>query len=914
MSNYVSTLEEVGSGSVALVGGKGENLGELVRAGFPVPQAFCVNTKAYESFIERNTLLPPILRELENLDYDNPAAIGHHASRIREMITSADTPEDIVDAIRTAYSQLESRLGAEVLVSVRSSATAEDLPGMSFAGQQDTYLNIHGADALLHYVKRCWASLWTDRAVSYRYRQGFRHDDVMLAVVIQEMFPSEVAGVMFTANPVTSNTGEVFINSSWGLGEAIVSGRVNPDQYIVEKGSLAIKEKRIHAKLIMTVRNMDGEGSAEVEVPEDKRSEAALSDEKIRELCEIGVGIEEHYGFPQDIEWGYSQGRFAILQAREITAADIDFRDGIESWQKPKVQEQLYDERWLWSRAYSDELQTGSSSPLFYNMCQAWMYELKVKTLRYLGVEEFCGFTPETFADMPLYRWNGARAYYNTAFEKERIRQFIPPFARDDAALWIFPEDDREQIRNMPFNWPRFLWLMLRLHVTNPKISLIETTQHMYEGVERWKAHEEEVWSQVDLENASVKEIFKAEVRSFEGSGFMENVVLPFSIYLYVLPAALKALCEWWCDDEDGTIYNHLVAGLRTKTSEENIAVWKLTKQIRESSALMEIVQTRDAKEFLPSLEESEEGRKLKLALDEFLKNYGHRGGAERDPIHHRWKHKPDMVFHSIRPLLSLSEDEDPELMEERLYRRMLETKEQCLEKIGKQELGFLKAPFFKWFVNLTQDYIYYRDFERFWNDKTMSRPRDIYTAIARRFIKQGLMKEEEDIFFLIKKEILAADEGRFSGRDIDIRVRARRRVYERYTNNEPPKYIRGWETFDDDLVLDDGKGFRGIAASTGVVTGRACVCRKLAEISKVEKGDILITVATDPGWTTVFSLLGGVVVEAGGVVAHAAMISREYGIPCVTNLTNACNLIPDGKMITVDGTSGRVLLHEKAE
>ena len=194
-----------------------------------------------------------------------------------------------------------------------------------------------------------------------------------------------------------------------------------------------------------------------------------------------------------------------------------------------------------------------------------------------------------------------------------------------------------------------------------------------------------------------------------------------------------------------------------------------------------------------------------------------------------------------------------------------------------------------------------------------MSRPRDFLHAIARQFIAKGLLDEEEDIHFLGREEILQVEDGTLPRRDIDHRIRSRRRVFDRYRHKEPPKYLQGWRTFEDDQLADDGRGLRGIAASSGTVTGRARVCRKLEEISKIEKGDILVTVATDPGWTTVFSIVGGVVVETGGVVAHAVMISREYGIPCVANLSKCCDLIPDGATITVDGSSGRVLIHDDA-
>jgi phosphohistidine swiveling domain-containing protein len=912
VGKYTNHLDEIDSGSLQLVGGKGANLGELVRAKLPVPQAFCVNTLAYQELIEANSLQAPILDVLVGLDYDDAPEIECRAVAIRKLIVDADTPAEIDGAIRSAYSQLESELGKDVLVSVRSSATAEDLPGTSFAGQQDTYLNIYGADAVVEHVKRCWASLWTDRAISYRNRQGFRHEDVLLAVVVQEMFPSEVAGVMFTANPVTSNPHEIFVNSSWGLGEAIVSGRVNPDQYIVDKDSLAIKEKSLQEKLVMTARREDGQGSSEVAVPADLRSGETLSDEQIKELSEIGLRIEAHYGFPQDIEWGFSGGRFAILQSREVTAADIDFHEGMEGWQTPVALAELTNERWIWSRAYSDELQTGPSTPLFYTFAQPHRIKTKLLALEYVGIDEFAGYKSENYNDMPLFRWYGARAYYNTALEKEWIRIFIPPFARDEVALLPFPEEQREEIRNMPFNWWKFAKMMVKLEFTHPTRSLLGSTHFLFDNFERWVDQANEVWDGYDIDSAgSMGELFMTLLKGREENQLDENVALPFNFYLYVLPHGLKKLCEMWCDDEDDQIFNALIAGQHTPTGEQNIAVWGLSRKIVASPVLMELMEKEDSKEILDSLADSEDGRRFKADFDEFLEEFGHRGANERDPVHFRWRQKPENVIPALKPLLTLSDADSPAAFEKRLNDRMLRTKDECLRKVRKLPVGSLKSAFFKWYLELVQEYFYYRDWERFQNDKDGMHFRPLLTGVGRMFVKRGLLEDEEDIFFLGIQEVVATDQGNMSVKDIAIRVRARRRVHARYTHKEPPKYVRGWETFDDDRLPDDGKGLRGTAASSGMITGRARVCRSLDQISTIEKGDILVTVATDPAWTTVFSIVGGVVVETGGVVSHAVMISREYGIPCVANLGEACDLIPDGRTITVDGSSGRVLIHE---
>lgn len=907
----ICTLDEVGASDLALAGGKGANLGELVAAGVPVPDAFIVTTAAYRRVLDESGMRGPMTSHLGSIDYTNPSSIEAAAASIRTLWSSAPVPRDIEQAVMDAYAALSSRRGAPgaLRVSVRSSATAEDLPGASFAGQQDTYLHVSGTTAVMDAVKRCWASLWTGRAVAYRNTQGFAHESVYLAVVVQEMFPSEVSGVLFTANPLTSNPWEFFINSSWGLGEAVVSGHVNPDQFVVSKDPRRIVDRQVNDKAVMTVAHPGGQGSHEIPVPDAQRGSTSLVDDEVYDLCAIAQRIEDYYGFPQDIEWGLAGGRFAILQAREVTGANLDFGHELERYKTPRARAEMYDERWVWSRAYSDEVQTGPSTPSFYTYLQGGMTFLKANALRMTFTEEWMGYTPETFLDFPFFRWYGARAYYNLTFERERIRRFIPPQARDEAALWPFPQSERNAIRDMPFDWEEFLSLLWRLHNETPDVSLLGTTRIVYENLERWTDDEDAFWRTYEFTGRSVEDIFAAQIESRRGSRFGENVVLPFTIYIYALPPALRWLCAEWLGDADGLLYNRLVAGLHTKTGEENIAVWQLSRSVRACARVRHLAESVTGDEVLAALDADVDGRRIAAELEQFLARYGHRGGAERDAYHPRWRHRPGLVFEAMRPMLALEDHESPAAHEHRLREQMLAAREECRQRLSSGPLGGLQAPFFDWFVDLVQDYFYYRDFERFYNDKTMSRSRDLYGYIARRFIDNGLLENVDDVFFLGRQEMLLADRGELSARQIALRVRARRRVYEKYSHQEPPKYLRGWQTFDDD-VIDEAGALRGIAASSGVVTGRARVCRRLSEISKVQRGDILVTVATDPGWTTVFSIIGGVVVETGGVVAHAVMISREYGLPCVANLTRACDVIPDGALITVDGTSGRVVVH----
>ena len=310
---------EIGKEDLAEAGGKGANLGELTRAGIPVPPGFVVTASSYREFIRRNGLEAVIKRELEGLDVQDSRALQERSARVREAILAAPMPPEIEREIVSAYRQL-----GEGPVAVRSSATAEDLPEASFAGQQSTFLNVVGAENVVRAVQACWASLFEARAVFYRAQGGFDHLEVALAVPVQQMVQSEKSGVMFTVEPVSSDPNKVTIEAVWGLGEAIVSGEISPDFYLVDKATLTILERKVAPQDRMLVRAATGNGRHDrgnewVAVPENLREAAKLSDEEVIELARIGLRVEEHYGAPQDIEWAYERGQFYLVQSRPVT-------------------------------------------------------------------------------------------------------------------------------------------------------------------------------------------------------------------------------------------------------------------------------------------------------------------------------------------------------------------------------------------------------------------------------------------------------------------------------------------------------------------------------------------------------------------------------------------------------------------
>ncbi|MCW3995650.1 MAG: phosphoenolpyruvate synthase [Candidatus Bathyarchaeota archaeon] len=334
-------FDDLRNTDVAIVGGKNASLGEMINAGLPVPPGFAVTARSYEKFIVEKKIAEQIYRILKETitDPNDPKQYDAASKTIRELIEKTTMPKEIENAIRQAYVDLNKRLELEdTFVAVRSSATAEDLPDASFAGQQETYLNVKGADDLIEKVRKCWSSLFTPRAIFYRNEKGFAHEKVFISVGVQKMVNSRAAGVMFSINPVSGNHDEIVIEGNYGLGETVVSGAVNPDDFVVDKNTMQIKERRIARKAIKYVRDPKTGKTVSLDVPEAEQKVACISDQEINFLAEIAKRIESHYGKPMDIEWAIDQDlpfpqNMMLVQARPETIF------GSKTMEAPKVEE-----------------------------------------------------------------------------------------------------------------------------------------------------------------------------------------------------------------------------------------------------------------------------------------------------------------------------------------------------------------------------------------------------------------------------------------------------------------------------------------------------------------------------------------------------------------------------------------------
>ena len=883
------SLAEASRADVTRVGGKAANLGELINRGYPVPGGFVITTDAYALFSSDNALQGIVEGELAAIDHADPRSIEEHATRIREAIESAKLPKALAAEIEERY----RKMGA-LPVAVRSSATAEDLASASFAGQLETYLNIRGTRNVAEAVKRCYASLWSSRVISYGKWGGFALVDAKMAVLVQYMISSSSAGVMFTVSPLSTDGSEFLIESTLGLGEALVSGKATPDKYVLGRngdGTFRILAKEISAKGIIA-RGTEG-GVEYVELDPAEGSKSSLSDEQALELAEIGEKIQKTMGTPQDIEWAIGdENQMYILQSRPITTLITDSADEI-----------------VWTRGYSDDYWNDPVTPLYFEL-------LGDHITQYVNVElnEIMGYksldTPKTRQLLKLHK---AHAYFNLEVLKRKVENEIPPFLRNDDVLNYFPEGSgtygKETMRRLRFNITGRVLAEIRVTLKDPNGG----------GGKTDKAYV--AWGDSTLDPFFAA--FPDRMKALEGKPLKDYVAFAEEIHelmighyrlvRYGIPVhniGMNLLTQYllrrFIGAEDGRrVYPILVSGLRDKTRETNERIGELATTIRASPDLQKLIISESSSKLYSLISSSElpEAAGFKQRFDAFIAEYGFRGFT-REAYYPRWGDKPAYVFDILKSLVS-GEAVDTAAAEEKSAKLREETEASVRRQINGQLIGFAKWALLSSILESARRYIVFRERQRFNLDKWITMVRRLYRAIGARLVEDGVLKDASDIFFLMKGEIRGIAEGKVP-ENILATVDARRTEFHKYENATPPKFLQGEREFNDPPP-EGVDHFKGIPASQGVITASVRVLDSIDDIWQVQVGEILVVPRTDPGWTPVFSKVGGLITETGGILSHGAVVSREYGIPAVTNIPGACRLFKTGQRVTMDGVKGEV-------
>ena len=883
MSEYILQLDSADA-TLARVGGKGANLAELARAGFAVPPGFLVTTDAYHAFVAANHLAEQIVALAREVAGDDPVALDHASEQIRGLFAQGEMPAALAETIVAAYRRLAGST-PDMPVAVRSSATAEDLPGLSFAGQQDTYLNIVGDAALLDAVRRCWGSLWTARALGYRARNGIAPDDVALAVVVQELIPSEVSGVLFTANPLSGRRAEIVIDASYGLGEAIVSGQVEPDHYVIDPASWQITGRKLGAKALAIVPRAGG-GTDEVA---RTAGEQALPDAQIRDLARTAARVAAHFGSPQDIEWAWANGRMMLLQSRPITSL-YPLPDAALSAKEPRVY-------------FSFNSVQGVVDPFT---------PLGLDLLQLLAG----GFPQFLQAAMPLRQaiaTAGGRIFIDvTAITRPWmvVLKRIDPGAR--RTLEQLVEQGKVELRA-----PRPLPTVLRLAPTLAPIlaNVIGALRapafaraRAISGAERFLA---EVRSNAARARALPALLDAAENDVSRAIPTILPLVAPVVAPGLVLMGVMGSWLERWLGKTPGAIFQLLRGLPNNVTTEMDLRLWALAQAIRADDA------ARTALLDLPVEEQAEayaQGMLPKVAqqgIAQFLQQYGMRGVAEIDIGRPRWRDDPTPILQTLHGYLQLS---DPALAPDAQFARGASEAEQLSKEwtaeLARKPLGALRARVLRFGIGRMRELLGLRESPKFYLIQTLGVYRDALLAHGREMVARGALDEAGDIFFLSLEELRAAARNRTP--DLRAQVAANRAEYEhnRTARRMPRLLLSTGETFYEGLSEAGADDLVGDPVSPGVAEGVAHVVRDPRGV-RLQPGEILVCPATDPGWTPLFLTAGGLVMEVGGMVTHGSVVAREYGIPAVVGVHEATERIHTGQRIRVDGAAGRITLLE---
>jgi rifampicin phosphotransferase len=896
--SQIIQFDEAGSLDLDIVGGKSASLARLSQADFPVPPGFTITTEAYAAFLGENGLADKIAAIAKDLAYDDFDDLERKTEEIRTVIESGLLPAGLEASIEKYY----RTLGDEVRVAVRSSATAEDLPEASFAGQHDTYLDIQTVARIADATKRCWASMWTARATSYRKTQNIDHFDVGVAVVIQQMVDSDVAGVVFTANPLTTATDETVINASWGLGEAIVASLVTPDSFIIKHDTLRVREKTLGTKQVKTVRNPEtGIGTLEIEVAKADQERFCLTDRQVAELAELCTRVMDYYGgFPQDLEFGIAGERIYLLQSRPITGVEFTWDEELNYWHIIPEGEDL-----VLTRSMSDEVWHGAITPLFYTTRGKMLHDAHAATHKMWGLKS---------QNYRYYKPWKAGAYYDVRVEASDVTHMCPPPMRHMVIQHVAPPD-RQSVLDAPFSYFALAWRIFRNGRLFPEYGMygwIKMLKHyVYERVDEARGLPDEALqklSDADLISYTIERVkFEHQYIIDVWNGFFFNMRLMMLTLAYMV--------QKWYDGDNPMAGTDLLTGAerRSATVIENGTLWDLSKRIRESQQLQKDFDEHQDGDFLRALEQHDEGRAWLETYNTFLEKSGHRGHADRDFYFKRRAEDPALDYRAFRSFLTVDESHDPELMEDKSNARREAAYIDVLESIRRKPFGFLKARAFRHVYAYVQTMLWLRDDHRDYVDIATFTYKRCLLEINRRLMARGMFETDRDFWFLVERDIYRLLEGAELTPLMKAKIAARMAAFDFADRREadPPMYMQNNLPISFDEATGDG--LQGVGMSKGVITGPARIIKELQDIGRVQQGDIMIVFATDPGWTPVFLVISGLVIETGGLLSHGASISREYGIPAV-QLPGAMQRIPDGATITIDGTSGAIQIDEDGQ
>ncbi len=881
------------------VGGKGANLARMAQAGLPVPAGFFIPTEVYSRFVQTNHLDETIQIALNGLDFQDPAGLEAASQHIQTRFLAGEVMPWLVEALQAAYGGL-----GKPAVAVRSSATAEDLADMSFAGQQDTYLNIQGIQALLQAVVKCWGSLWTGRAIGYRARNGIPQEAIALAVVIQQMVPAEASGVLFTANPLTGRRTETVIDATLGLGEALVSGQVEPDHYVIDTAHQFIASKTLGSKAVI-INPQPGGGTRLVHA--DAAAQQAIPDEVILELTGLGTQVAELYHFPQDIEWAWAGGNLFLLQARPITSL-YPLPDGLPY----------------------EPLQAMAALSAVQGMIEP-ITPFGRDLLRFVLIGGGRAFGLKTdVSRQKAILYAGERIWLNmTSILRNSLGRKILPnaiSAADPGIAQAFKE-----LVNDPRLAPgqrglRLATLRRLLHFALPTLRRLLQVWRDPQAARRFVVKlMDEIVADTELRQPSSGELWEDFNQRLalldEARSIFPDVVIPHGVtvvvagmipFFGIMTRFAEQAARLTGNPELAQLHLEIARGLPYNvTTEMDLALWRTAQALHQDPESQRAFSQTPASQLAKSYLGGNLPPVAQQLLQTFLQQYGMRGVGEIDIGRPRWREQPEHILQVLQSYLKI---DDPEMAPDAVFGRGEQAAQAAANRletaVRKTHGGRIKVRILHWGIQRYRALAGLRESPKFFAIRMMGIYRQGLLSSGAAFVKAGLLSQPDDIFFLQMDELQVIAARQDISTDLREHIAARRSLRQReLLRRQVPRVLVSDGTAYYQGVpapADDESAIIGDPVSPGVVEGVVHVVLN-PNGTQLAPGEILVCPGTDPAWTPLFLAAGGLVMEVGGMMTHGSVVAREYGIPAVVGVHQATARLKTGQRIRLDGSSGRI-------
>ena len=864
------------------VGAKVMGLVRLNRIGLAVPPGFCITATVLAEHFEQNNLTACLKSSVDELGKAKPEAKGALLTNVRQAIIEAP----LAEALRREMENHYRALGAD-RVAVRSSGTAEDLPGHSFAGQYDSYLGIANLEDCMEAVRKCWASLWTLRAYEYREKMRFDHLKTNMAVIVQSLIDADSSGVIFTVEPLSGNRSSIVIEACFGLGETLVSGKVTPDRFVVDKKKLKLLSHTISDK--KTERVLDPNGTVKEQSILKQRSPTGCLDEKqIRRLAKLARKIETEFGSPQDIEWAICKRKVYFLQSRPITALPPE-----KSWE----------DRQIWCNNPAKEVLPDVVTPVTSSVIGAMLDDFIDPVFRMLCINR---------GNHPIYGLVAGRLYFNANMWGAVFRDL--PGGKDfdfmrltgsNRALQQVVERLRtasdKDLPNTKFKRYKF-FLKIPLII----VGALRNTPGKGQRIITEIAAKNEKWSRLDVASLSSEQIAEYCCQDLVAN-FRE--LLGHVLYLLGIFAAfpiLYAVCAKWLLG-DGRCAEKLLAGLGDMDDAvAGLDLWRLAAAANASTEVKDLISSDDPWCTIESkLSQTDSGKDFLAQWDRFMGRHGHHCRGEIELYNPRWFETPDYILKLVRSYITQMDEIDPVQNHAKRAQQRRQLEQQCRRQLKNP----VKRLIFNHLLVRSQKGSVFRENVKSEVVKLLTTMRKMLIELGRRLRDQNVLKNRDDIFFLRLEEITPVVEGK-ADFDIEQVIASRQAEYNKNRSITPPDVVFGKfdpENFVPDLVDTEAELLSGLAVSPGVATGKARVILRADSDEQLLAGEILVAPFTDPGWTPYFVPAAAIVMDQGGVISHGSIVAREYGIPAVVNVGGGTKIIKTGQTIQVDGNHGVV-------